>query len=349
MVHAMALALLPLTVWATPSAQATPAHRGDSDWKLNFSADLAYDDNVFEYSQEDIKRFKTGESPERFGFKTIGDFFLTARASAEKCFWRQRKSRTYLETDVRARVYEHDTEADDLQFQLGVRHVFDRKHWARLRFTYLPDYFVRRLYDRETSSYVPAEFNYAAAALTYGQRFSTEWSGQVQIGWERRDYNLALNERDSDNLTFGLLGRYEPNDRWGLWAGFETQRSDARAHDAFPDIDADVSFDQNVWSLGARYRTSSRDYWQGEWQHYGQVYTTRLTPQEDPYHSGRVDATDSFELRYHRRLGKRHALEAAWLHEQASSSLDPSLAGTTSGDSLGYVRNLFSVGYTYGF
>ena len=330
-------------------AGAQTSAKPHADWEWGAEVELSYDDNVFLYSDADIAAFEAGASPDRFGFASVGDFCLTTELSAEKPVRRQGKSRTDLEAEVRSRLYLRDSEANQFRVRLGVQHLLDQRHWVRLKATYLPDYHVRRLYDRESATWAPAEFDYAALAVTYWQRFSREWAADVDLSWERRDYNRGFNERDANDWVGSVRARYSPDKRWDAWLGLDVRRSSARASDGLPGVDPDVSNTELSSTLGARCQLTPVDRVQAEWEGSRQRYTTGLQPAEDPYHSGRRDHESTVRLQYRRALDRDRALTLEWEHATSRSHL-PAHPGTFPRDeSLDYDRDRIGLSYSTQF
>lgn len=317
-------------------------------WSFGGSFGIAYDDNVFEYTQRDMEAFRSGDNPERFGIESIDDFVFTTELEATRRLSSTRAARSYLDLETRSRLYLHNSMANDLRLRMSLRRE-ERDSSTRLRFTYLPDSYLRRLWDRESREYLPAEYDDTALGLRYRKDVAPKWLVDGEVSWSYRDYVTAFDERDSGKWAVGLTAHFRPNRSWDAWAGYERGWSRARATDPDPDVDVDTSYDEDVYSLGCRYLDGGRNRWSFEWQRENQTYTTSLTPTDDPYHSGRRDSTNSYSLGYRRIIDRDHWVELEWDHERQSTHLSADAAVDGGSEALDYHQNVYSVRYGVNF
>ncbi|HEY3396092.1 MAG TPA: hypothetical protein VGM19_00385 [Armatimonadota bacterium] len=331
-------------VWGCGPAEAAS---GDQ-WKTKLGVSLGYDDNVFQYSEADIALFRADTSPDRFGFPSVGDFFSTWEADAGKTISRRGKSSTDLDLDLRATVYRRDTEANNWRIRVGLEHHFDASRWLRWRVYYTPRTFLRRLYDRGTGSHLPATYATKGMELAWGQRLSPLWSGQVGVGWEQRDYNQAFPERDSQAVSPFVRTTYAISDRWSSRFDLYREWSEAQGHDWAPSRHADVTYVETGGALGIRYDADQRSSYEAQWRPNWRRYTTALSPDLDPWHSGRSDRESILRLSYQRQLDRRHRVEFSWTRDDNTARVS-SLAPSTTGEGLGYRENIVQVGYVVGF
>ena len=247
-------AALAAVLWISLQAGAGPAEGATRGKRVLVGAGLSgfYDDNVIQYSSDQIALFDSGLAPDRFSIESIGDMIW--RPSASLGYESRGQDGRGFEAGVRGRGEFHakDKTADFRSLSGQWRQFFSRRSTLEARGYHAPHFYLRQLFDDDAPA-VPTRYRRAEFSLTLGslelRRRITRgtWAG-LSYQYERRSYNPEFVERTS-NTHQGLAEvswtRLARRGRLGIHGGY--RRSDAKASDGddppgvVPD-DPDVSY-----------------------------------------------------------------------------------------------------------
>jgi hypothetical protein len=235
-----------LAVLLSPGAE--PAEAAQHSKRVLIGAGLSgfYDDNVLQYSGDQITLFESGLNPERFSIESVHD--MVWRPSLTLGLESRTGDGRGFDVSLRGRGEFHgkDKTADFRSISAEWRQYFSRKSSLALRAYYLPHFYLRQLFDDDVPAvpthYRRAEFALSLGSLTWRQRVARgTWAG-LSYQYEHRGYNAEFVERNSNTqegvaeVTWTRLPR---RGSFGLHGGY--RRADAKGTDGdeAPGVPAD--------------------------------------------------------------------------------------------------------------
>lgn len=229
---------------------------------LGLGLESAYDDNLLQYSDDQIRLFESGTRPERFSIETTDDGEF--RPNVSLAFESERAH--HRSTTVRLRVsgsfHVKNETTDNRAASLAWREEFGSRRSLTLSGYRLPRFYLRQLFDEDTtvpypglSRYRRAEFGLTTASAAWRERLARRTRLVVNYTFERRAYDDAFRERDSNTHEGGLGFEWSaPKARGGFELSAAYRNSAARAEDADGTAgnDPDVSYRGAVLGAGGR-------------------------------------------------------------------------------------------------
>ncbi len=350
---AFAIAALAAVLAAAPGAVAAPAAKArGSEQSLNLSAGLssAYDSNLLQYSNDQLRLFEGGTHPGRFSIHSSDDLTWNPALVLVWELDRGRGRRHALRFKAEGDFHQQNGTADFRAAGVGWREYFRRDRRLAVGWYALPHYYLRQLFDDDAvppfSGLTDYKYRRAEFALGIG---SASWSQRVgrggQLGldhqFERRRHNADFRERDSDThqgeVTWGwtrlpLRGTLE------LRAGYRA--SEARASDgdelpgAAPD-DPDLSY--HGWLAGA---TGRMTFVRHARLRFGGDLGYELAKRDydsdrpaDKYHFGRSDAFSAIEVGLRGQARPHWSARGFYRYERNAASLGSAAPATTDAGS----------------
>ncbi len=249
--RAAALGSLLAISWSASAGQAEAA----GHWKrVNVGAGLSafYDDNVIQYSDDQILLFESGLNPERFSIESVGD--VVWRPSLSLGLESRGRDGRGFELNLRGRGEFHgkDHTADFRSVSAEWRQSFSRRSALALRGYYLPHFYFRQLFDDDAPAiptrYRRAEFSLTLGSLSWRQRIARATWAALSYQYEHRGYNPEFVERNSNTqeaVAEFTWTRLPHRGSVGLHGGY--RRADAKASDGdeapgAPPDDADIGY-----------------------------------------------------------------------------------------------------------
>jgi hypothetical protein len=262
--------------------------------------DLAYDDNIFEYSPSDIDGFRLRTAPNRYPFRSVDDLGATAGFNLT---WRFRSLRRPAVLELRARLRQQFSNWERSWGTLALDATQGLWPDARLTagYLYLPEYLIRYYRDPAlgaSADYVACSFAEHLAGIRLRQRFGN-FALTPGFRYEIDDYRPTFGYYDTRAIRPGIgldwqVGR-------GSTVGLDYELKLASARGPVPDI----SYRQHA--AGIRLRTSptrhDRLRFDAAYRFAHRRFTTTNSPGLDPAHAGRTDITESVDLELRYRLG----------------------------------------------
>jgi len=322
--------------WADPADAARPSKRIVAGAGLT----AFHDDNVLQYSGDQITLFHSGLNPERFSIESVGDMVWRPSLSLG-LESRTRRGRGYdLSLRGSGEFHGKDKTADFHSVGGQWRQLFSRRSSLALRAYYLPHYYLRQLFDDDAPAvptrYRRAEFALAIGSLAWRQRIAgATWAG-LAYQYERRRYNPEFVERNSNThqgeaeVTWTRLPH---RGSLGLRSGYrhaDAKGSDGDEAPGVPPDDPDIGYHGLVagadgrmelarhgrsrWGASLSYDLGTRDY-------------TSNVP-TDRYHSGRNDHDQT--VRAGLRWSRPHwSVQGFFSHERNVANLGAAAPPTT--------------------
>lgn len=226
-----------LAALATIVPATAGAARGQS---LALTAGLAstFDDNILNYSREQIRDLDSGQYPYRFGVSQVGDWVYHP---ALALLWQSQLEggrRRMVSVGAEGDVFQTNGIANFGEIGMTWREVFARGRRLSLSYSYSPSAYMRRLYDADLAS-LPSTERYRDASVSLhtggiSWRQAVPKASWLDLGYryDRTRYEPEFRERDSDTHQADIGIGWERRPRlssFRLYAGYV--RRDARADD----------------------------------------------------------------------------------------------------------------------
>lgn len=261
---------------------------------INFAADIqfTYDDNIFLYSENDLKDFQRSIRPYRFPFETSDDFItiLTGSIKLRQRLFNQKPS--IFSLLYRQHVYSVNRVKSYQFFSLKINQYVTKPLTIEIGYLFLPKYLIRYYKDPtgQTSppDYIGCEFAEHLFSLELIYKFIKKVTFTPFYKFEIDNYISKFNYYDTKAHRLGLNGNFRLQPIISLRGKFEYKI--AQAEGPVPDI----SYDQLAWSIGLQFGKKLKVI-----ANYGQErrdFVTDNLPDIDPFHFGRVDKTRNLKF-----------------------------------------------------
>jgi hypothetical protein len=337
-----------MTRWPLPILlgvlAAAPASARES-LTLDLGAGMAHDNNILQYSNDQITRLVSGSFPVRYSIAKAGDVLWRPSAGLSYENARPHGRRTELSVRASGEFHGSSSTADFHSVSAAWREHFGRGSRLTLAGSMLPGYYLRQLTDDDVpvtpTSYRRAQFDLTTASVAWRQRVAEGASLDLGYAHEQRTYNADFRERDS-GLNRGELGFNwtRPKDG-GLWVDAGYARSVARASDgddaglATPD-DVDISWHGPSARILGRVRLGGAGT--GRVDADLALETERRTYDSnraaDRYHLGRADTRTAFEAGVRWHAAQHLDVRASFRHEANDAKLGAAAPPTSDAGSF---------------
>ena len=339
--------------WIIILTLASPAYAEKNRILLGIGLESAYDDNILQYSNDQIALFESGTRPTRFSIESTDDAVFQPNVSLAYENDRGRRGGRTIRARVTGTFHSRNGTADNRAMSLSWREEFGRNHALTLSAYRLPRFYLRQLFDEDAivpypglSKYRRAEFGLTIASAAWRERLTRQSRLNFTYSFERRDYNADFSERTSDTHEGGL--GFDWNNRksgagFGLSGGYRSSNAKADDGDGVPLDDPDVSYKGVVLGAGGKVELA-----------HGRV--GRLTGETDyeyrtrDYASNRPSDTSHYQRNDHLHdadVALRLALPGRWsvrafYRYEANRASFASAAGPAS-DPASYTQNQVGV------
>ena len=305
-------------------------------WRLAWRGELgvAYDSNIFRYSDTDVDDFLDGWHEEKYQAEYVDDVRIDP--SLDLSFVREEPGRrtTELRFSADARLAMINSEKSFAK--LAVRAKETRTRFAYLLAEYygIPSYHVRYLWDADVEvgdAYRSCDYRKHSVRLEAGSDRSLPVDLIGRLKYDYKGYNQSFVEYDSDTWTAGVVAVVRPVRGVRVDLGYALRKLTALGYDEVGETpetsdDSDVSYEQDEYSLKVRWDVGRvRDV--PTVLTFGvrlaeRFYQTVKSAEDDPYHAGREDTYWTFSGRSAHELGDGVTLEAFYEHRRRSSESD---------------------------
>jgi hypothetical protein len=249
----LAALILSVILWSPASAQKKNPKKPGRQQMLFFDVrvELAYDDNIINYSDADLDLYGDNVRPDKFAIDSEDDWIITSRLTARlkgdfiagRTAWLDLRFNNYYYARNEVRRYQI--------YGLTGRHYFMKGGYGEIAYSYLPDYYYRNQYYQ--GSYIEANFSKHYLRAEIGADILPSLKGDVSYRLGRKFFNPEVRERDLTVHGIRLDGIWRATRMFKFWAFYGFERGLARGRDN-PDPDIkDVSYDAWDITLGVRY------------------------------------------------------------------------------------------------
>jgi len=257
-----------------------------------------YDDNIINYSDDDLDLYVGGDNQSKFAIESKDDWVfniglrprLKGKFIGNHTAWLQMKFDYfyYAKNDVK-RFWKIGTSA---------RHYLFKSAYIDLEYSYIPDYYYRNQYVQDLDSYIEASFSKNYLKSEIGYNIFSSLKVDVSYRYSAKTFNDEVSERNlvSHKIRTDLI--WTPSKKVKYWVNYGFEDADADGAD-IDDLDVkDVSYDAGDFTFGLRYYTSKpkslKPEYVGSFQYRKIRYQTNKYT--DIYRAGRED--DNIQLRF---------------------------------------------------
>jgi len=223
---------------------------------FNAYLEIKYDDNIINYSDDDLDLYAGGESESKFSIESRDDWIFIPRLKARIRGRLLGGHTAWLEPSFRYYYYARN----DIRryFRLGLigRHYLFRSGYVEAEYSVIPDYYYRNQFYRDesgTGTYLKANFSKHYLKFEFGMNLKPSLKGDISYRYQNKTFNEEFGERDLSVNGIRLDGIWTASKRFKFWGYYGLERAEAKGAD-IPDLDIkDVSFDAWDITFGARY------------------------------------------------------------------------------------------------
>lgn len=313
----------------------SPAPAAEQSLRLEVGVASTWDDNILEFSSEQIREFDPVNQPGRFATRSIGEAIFTPSLGLGWELDEGGGRRHALRIRGTGNLHARNGTADDRTWSGRWRESFPGGRRLSIGYALLPRYYLRQLLDEDTPAgggdarYRRAEFALHVASARWTQGAGGHRTVSVDYQYEHRGYEEPFRERTSHThegtarLGFRAMPRRGAVD---LQGGYRTSRAVATDGDdppgAVPD-DADLSYHGISAGAGARLELARR----GAVRVGADVayrFETRAFDSDRPadrYHAGRNDRLNAVEFGLRSAASPHWSLRLFYRHEANTAHL----------------------------
>lgn len=337
----------------------TVAHAAGQSLNLRAGLTTLYDDNILQYSDAQLQAFDPTLNPARFAIETPGDAVFHPSLALGWEIDRGHGRRHALGLRTEGDYHGRDGTADFHSIGADWRESFQHERRLSLGYYFLPNYYLRQLYDEDWTAvpaavrYHPAQFDLHIASAGWSERAGRDRRLDLAYQFERRSYDADFRERDSDThqgtVRFGWR-RLPRGSQIDLWSGLRMSHAAGNDGDdtlgVVPD-DADISYHGVLGGAGGRMDLAKA----GAWSFLGdlsyQIETRSFVSDRtaDRYHFGRHDLLNAVEVGVRGVHASRWSLRAFYRFENNAATLGSS--APPSSDVGSYRENQVGLAITW--
>lgn len=234
-----------------------PKPAAEKMFYLDLGLNLAYDDNVINYSDSDLELFSSDSQAGKFAIESKDDWIITPKIHPrlETKFIGGRKAT--LEGGFDFNAFMQNDVKNYSRLSLRGRQYISKKFYGQVSYYYIPDYYYRNYttISGDTSSYAEAKFSKHSLGIEIGSEIIRDLTGSVQYIYQHKSFNDEFNFRNSNLHGVDIEAIYRLKLPFRVWAiyGFETSK--AKGADMAESY-IDASYDAWDITFGGRYFSS---------------------------------------------------------------------------------------------
>lgn len=287
------------------------------------SLENLYDNNILDYSKTDLKLLESNSPSPKFYIKQPDDFITSVENKLKFQSKFLKKNPTALTLDFDLNFYTVSSVRNYQVYQIGLEQKLFPKNYLLLEQGYIPRYYLRHLWDRETTSYRMAKFKRRWSGLEWQTRKLSGLDLGVGYLYQFTDYNPDFDERDTKAYSYKGKVDYQISKLvQGKLSYVYTTRKASGKND--PDtLVADISNRSHLIELDFDFQlrkllgfpllfSSGFEY---EWQKYTSV------KRSDEYHYHRKDNYFQFDSSFSYRLSKKLLWSVTYSYEDNQTNV----------------------------
>ncbi len=261
----------------------------------NIESNLAYEDNIFHYSREDVNEFKKGENLYRYPFYSIDDVISTFSVSLKI-----RGRGTTFNIHLTQHQFLKNTEKSYVLFHLNLWRRILSKAYIQVGVKYIPSYLIRYMSGDEPKHYTPCKYEQSIVQLRSGYDLEP-LSLSFYIERMVYDYYEDFDYYDTEAFRYGL------SLRWKSFYGFSPSVSYRYKKAAAEEEAPDISHNEQRFTIELRRKLIGTTF-EGFYSYTARSYTTDT----DPYHEDREDREHEISLGLERLIISRFYITAGY-------------------------------------
>jgi hypothetical protein len=319
----------------------------------NLGVNVSYDSNVFIYSDTAIDEYDAGTNTARFnGVDSIDDvitnLFFIARLKGNilDC------GATILSAGVEGNIYAENTDRTYMITQTSLKQRLNDDNILKVGYKYLPEYFIRTLYDPDFpvgDRYQKADFESHTTYVKYWHRIMDGWTWWSRYSYESKDYNSNFKERDTDSHRISLAMGIKPGSLVKVTPFFRYFWHDAEGADLDADVDSDISRDGFDIGVNTCFFPQSKFSYLVGYAFRDSEYSTDNTVSDDPYHSGREQERHRVKGRVNYKLKDNVDLFTEYIYETRDVSTKGTDADLLHEALMDYTKHIGKIGLALEF
>ncbi len=281
------------------------------------SVENLYDSNILDYSKTDLKLLENNSPSPKFYIKQPDDVItsLENKLKFEATFLKKKPTDLTLDFDLN--FYSVNSVHNYQIYQIGVKQKMFSKNFLLLEQGFIPRYYLRHLWDHETSSYRMAKFKRRWTGLEWQIQNLSKFSFGIGYIYRFTNYNHDFDERDTKAHSFQVEVECEISKRANSKISYVYTNRKAKGKNDPDTLVADISnrshliglqFDLQLRSL-LGFSLSFSPGFEYEWQKYTSVKSS------DEYHYRRKDNYFQLDSSFSYRLGKKLIWSVTYSYE----------------------------------
>ncbi len=293
------------------------------------SVENLYDNNILDYSKTDLKLLENNPPSPKFYIKQPDDLIT----SLENKFKFQsnflKKKPTVLTLDFDLNFYAVNSVRNYQVYQIDIEQKLFAKNFLLLEQGFIPRYYLRHLWDHETTSYRMAKFKRRWTGLEWQIQNLSKFNFGIGYIYRFTNYNHDFDERDTKAHSFKGEVAYQISKQvqGKLSYAYTTRKASGKSD---PDtLVADISNRSHLMGLDFDFQLRKllgfpllfSPGFEYEWQKYTSVKSS------DEYHFHRKDNYIQFDSSFSYRLSKKLIWFVVYSYEDnqtnVASATDP--------------------------
>jgi hypothetical protein len=273
-------------------AAPTSTQAKSRSWDFNLGVGVGYNNNILNYSDANLNELDTmtADTAGEFSIKSPNDFIISPTAGAifkTKAFHHA----LHVGFDAGYNLYTKNSIRNFGSLGLSLKEYLRKETYIQLSTSYIPEFYYRNLYATGIG-YRKARYSKIGLGLKLAFPINKIFSGALSYGYDNRDFNSILNERDQKVNNFSAELSYQPRHLYKVWGGY--QFSIARSAGRYNRLDRrDSSYDSFLFWVGSRVflkGLANKQMNAGATVAYKDVlFQTDKLFAEDRYRFGRID------------------------------------------------------------
>jgi hypothetical protein len=317
-----------------------PKGKRSSVWKFRGVVDSFYDDNIFQYSEENVDAFNPSlnkfeglDSPDDVVYQVLGSLEYQPR----------RLRGVSILFSAAPRFYQRNTDKSYQVYSVRLEQDFSNDYTFLLRYTFLPRFFQLRTADppNQSRTYSNAFYQRQTIGTELEKQFSEQWTSSLfaEFGWKH--YNDVFPEQDIKVMLVGIGSSFRANRKFRL--NFDTTYDRGIAAGKG---DTTVNYDTSYrrWSVSVRpvWRFARRFSLNGEIEFDWKQYTSDLLRDRNHFH--RNDTTKVYDVQLIASITNQvdARIEFERIHRDSNRE-------NANLDFANFDENRFSGGFVYSF
>jgi hypothetical protein len=255
------LLLLCLSVPAFAAKKKKRAKKTGLSEIVSFDArlDVTYDDNVINYSDDDLDLYEGDPQDSKFAIDSKDDFAFIPSISARVKGNFIKGHTAWLEPSFRYYYYARN---DIRRYaRLGVigRHYVGPGTYGEVEYAFLPDYYYRNQYyvdESGSGSYIEANFSKHYLKFEIGKDLTSTFKADISYRYRNKTFNEEFSERDLTTNGIRVDGIWRATRSFKFWGYYGLEGAKAKGAD-IEDLNVrDVSYDAWDVTVGVRHYSS---------------------------------------------------------------------------------------------